>query len=458
MSLYQNDQWTLEDTFKMGKLGDSLAKITLQAPPPFAVRVTGKWGAGKTSTLRRAFVVLGGEPISKASPLGDDKAEVNESTLVELGNNWRTDWSSEKKAQAKNSMCVWYSPWQHQSAKNPLTPLLLEIREQFTRWGQVKQIFKNEKRAYGLATLKLFERAIDASVSLSFGKNMPLTSGTTETVQKTLKEERVDLSLSDGQRFHIMFEDAIEELLTSKADVENKENHAKAIEKPRLIIFIDDLDRCEESTVVGLLECIKLYLSTQNCVFVFGLDDSAVLNALNRHWSERGKNENREYLEKLFQATLFVPPPDPVQLEENLTAQLEAHEFYHPLGVAAVIDKLIEPNPRKIKNFTNSLCASWDALQEKASAPKLVEEAKNDVDGMTIAKLELYLIVFTYLRLYHRNVWRILERQPASFTILRELLTRAAREDSQHFEKLDDLAQEMTREFFFSSFSHVLDK
>ena len=93
--------------------------------------------------------------------------------------------------------------------------------------------------------------------------------------------------------------------------IENLESDAKDLGKDaRLVIFIDDLDRCEESVIVQLLESIKLYLHSQRCVFVLGVDPDAVLGALEVGiGKQRSEQSNAEYLEKLVQAQLEVPQP-----------------------------------------------------------------------------------------------------------------------------------------------------
>lgn len=67
-ALYHNDFWTLEDGLGISKTGDLLARMALEVEPPFSIKVTGKWGSGKTSVLRRSFITLGGEPIHQGGP------------------------------------------------------------------------------------------------------------------------------------------------------------------------------------------------------------------------------------------------------------------------------------------------------------------------------------------------------------------------------------------------------
>jgi len=105
------------------------------------------------------------------------------------------------------------------------------------------------------------------------------------------------------------------------------------------------------------------------------------------------------------------------------------------------IEGLIEPNPRKLKNFLNSLCASAQLFN------------MNRVDGKDVFQR---FIIFTYLRLYHSPVWRILERQPNSLPVLHRVLTRAEGEKLPDESGLDDETQTVLKNFFFNAFSHVL--
>ncbi|MDM8515045.1 P-loop NTPase fold protein [Desulfobacterales bacterium HSG16] len=439
-SRYANDHWILEDDMGMARTGDLLARMSLEVNTPFSVRVTGKWGSGKTSVLRRAFVTLKGQPVEQAVLLGEPKQEAG-------SDKWKNfhfdaddrqpvlDWESEISSRAEQSLCVWYSPWQHQQADNPLIPLLLEIKAQFST--RIK-IGEKLNRSAGLATMTLLERAIDGAATLMFQKNMKLVQGTTDAVRKSWKESNPDLTkLSDGQRFQLLFEDAVENALKSLP--ENKKDDFK---NSRLIIFIDDLDRCEESIIINLLESIKLYLGSPHCVFVLGMDDTAILGALKRFWEGRSEDENREYLEKMFQATVAVPLPKHKGIRGFLEKQLCLHEFMEPKNCAVIIEELLEPNPRKIKNFLNSLCAAWNQFNFK-------ERAKDSDDVYRF-------IMFQYIRLYHRPVWRILERQPKALMILRQVLVGVPDEQLPEDVAFEEDLQGVLKELFTRIFIHVV--
>jgi hypothetical protein len=442
---YANDAAIIGDGFGPTIAGDQVARMALEVETPFTIGVTGKWGSGKTSVMRRAFATLGGEPLRLPVPLAGDREDRGKE-----GRGWQS-WSYSKRGKtlrwhsslvttAERSLCIWYSPWQHQSADNPLVPLLLEMREQFSTWIKVKRRLTDINRRGGLAGIALIERVIDAAASIARGRSLRIAGGATQEIRTAWREAAADEpGLDDGQRFHLLFEDAIETLLESLKD-------DKQLKRGRVIIFIDDLDRCEEDVVVELLESIKLYLGSQHCVFVLAIDESAVLDALTRHWPGRSEETNREYLEKLFQAIVPVPVPELGAVQQYVAQQLLAHKFPAGSSCAEMIVDLIEPNPRKIKNFVNSACAVWSMFRRGSGA------------GRKSAGYAERFILFHYLRTYHKEVWRLLERQPWSLRILTKVLTDAPEQalDLEEAIGVDPADQRVLEALLFRAFSHVM--
>jgi hypothetical protein len=165
---YQNDQWTLKDNLGLGNVGDQIARMILEVDPPFTIGVTGKWGSGKTSILRRSYATLGGLPLQQALAFADvSKETLNDEDLCYENTERKAhlDWSDDLLKTVQDTRCVWFSPWQHQNEDNPLIPLLLEIQNQFSTWVKVKEGAKEINRRGGLATMALLERVTDAAAS-----------------------------------------------------------------------------------------------------------------------------------------------------------------------------------------------------------------------------------------------------------------------------------------------------
>jgi len=208
--------------------------------------------------------------------------------------------------------------------------------------------------------------------------------------------------------------------------------------------------------MVDLLESLKLYLGSPRCVFVLGIDLSAVLATLGRHWEGRSEDANREYLEKLFQALVPVPLPRPSKVRQTLERQLEAHGFKDAVVCADMMLDILEPNPRKLKNFLNSTCANWALF--KASRPE-GEEAVDEpapAEPTPSQRFERRFVLLQYLRTHHSALWRLLERQPWTLRMLTKVLNRGTEQDHPMPEGIDTEDQRILEKTIFRSFAHVL--
>nr|VFK33959.1 MAG: KAP family P-loop domain-containing protein [Candidatus Kentron sp. MB]VFK76524.1 MAG: KAP family P-loop domain-containing protein [Candidatus Kentron sp. MB] len=499
---YRNDLQTPDDRFSLGRVGDQIARMALEVEPPFTFGVTGKWGAGKTSAMRRAFATLGGQPMRQERTLATYGEESNREEWEEFawGNKKRQaelieqGWPDQYFDHADGIFCVWFSPWQHQQEDNLLVPLIREIRVRFEAklqdrldaWKGLPERTKKDKegkeakkkawtrcRSNALAAIERLGHAGDVARSLAIGGRFPAIAdahGAAETVQEWREGKTKEIDLpepGDGQRFHLLFEDAVDQVLETFLDLSKKGASFKRNEdfgeilSPRIVIFIDDADRCEDAVIVRLLEAIRLYLASRRCVFVLGLDGNAMLDALMRYRPGRPIDHNREYLEKLFQATLAMPLPSTAQVRKAITEQLTVHGIPYPQRLAEDIERLLEPNPRKIKNFINGFCAVWtlhDAARwlKEEGGSKIENSGEYTVEQERERAVRRFLI-FQYLRAYHSPVWRLLERQPWSLAILGAVIEGVSDAEPLPLpEEIDRGQQRLLWEFYFRAFSHVL--
>ncbi len=92
------------------------------------------------------------------------------------------------------------------------------------------------------------------------------------------------------------------------------------ISPKRIVVFIDDIDRCSPGKIMQMLEAIKLLLDTPNFVFVLAMDARVVRLAVGQHYkfmaetqAEREKM-GRSYLEKIVQIPFALPQASPEDL------------------------------------------------------------------------------------------------------------------------------------------------
>ena len=161
--------------------------------------------------------------------------------------------------------------------------------------------------------------------------------------------------------------------------------------KGRLVVFVDDLDRCPPERIVQVLDALKLFLDTPRCVYVIGLDRDIIEQAVKSKFEgyENDEAEAREYLEKIIGLPFDLPPLSRDQMEAlvggldiNLPdAELSTQVF--ALGQ--------EPNPRKVKRTINVFLLLWTLAQRR-------EQLRDVIKPSRLAKI--VVIQHSYRELY----------------------------------------------------------
>jgi hypothetical protein len=385
-----NDEPVYRDALGYYDLARRVGHRVLKCTPPYVIGVCGSWGSGKTSFLKMLWAYLGGP------------FELDGGKYQPLQDAARDDWFSEPLGdfdQLRNGRkveFVWFDPWQHQFETTPLVALLNEIRRHFSLTRKI--LTEGGK----LANVSI-HAALDALTEL--GKDLKIPIPGAKGILERGREYETEHFSSPlaSQRFRDFFEAAIREVT----------DHGL------LVIFIDDLDRCEGEVAYRLLDALKLYVNANNCVYILGLDQNhlerSIAKALSGErdtWPHRPLA--REYLSKILQSLFHLPVPrhssryveellDPN--DEDFKRQLEnLFGLTQPVGWKQLVDALdrnLPHNPRKIKSFI----ASWKLYLDALIGPVEGEE-----------KLEWRLtLVLHYLAQFEEPLFRKVEEAPAFY-------------------------------------------
>lgn len=138
-----------------------------------------------------------------------------------------------------------------------------------------------------------------------------------------------------------------------------------------LVVFIDDLDRCSEETVLAVCEAVKVYLDVPGLAFVIGCDRSALgPSGLLRDLSPAGS----AFMEKVFQTSYRVPVPAVPEVRAYVDACARRSGIQDLLGdhLAELVARRSARNPRRIKRLINgfglesTLNPVWSAFSAEA--------------------------------------------------------------------------------------------
>lgn len=135
----------------------------------------------------------------------------------------------------------------------------------------------------------------------------------------------------------------------------------------KLVIVIDNLDRCSSEAAIEMLEAIKTLMGHDKCVYLLPCDDSALIKHLVsvRKYEEK---DARQFLKKFFQTSLTIPSFLGQDLEEFASSQLSELEIEYSQEVLQVIVSAFMENPRRIKQFLNNLTMQYLAAEEREKA------------------------------------------------------------------------------------------
>lgn len=392
---FTNDEFTLEiDTLGYKELADKVREMILFAETPFSIGISGRWGSGKTSLMKYVMASLGGEPLKH-------RMKYQTEILQEKNDYAAVHNEYSQSNQTEHVKTIWFNPWEHENSAEPMIGLLQEIRQHFSLWSKTRK--ESEKL---LSTS--FQVGLDLLGSLiSAGKAGKAGSEIRATGEKYEQENFEHLERS--QRFKLVFQEALKNLLGQDGESQNG--------NARLVVFIDDLDRCEQETIAKLLKEIKQYLSTHLCVFVFGYDRHHVETSLVKSFSKRSR-ETRSYLEKLFQNTIYIREPREEKVSEYAKTLMNGFSFVKQEDEEAFcrfIVSIIDPNPRRIKSYIRS-------LYFHITVSTFCSEEGTGISLDDLKKLAL----IGYLKAFHEGAYSTLENKPE---LLKDITAALASQD-----------------------------
>lgn len=233
------------------------------------------------------------------------------------------DWGSGKSSlvemilkdyEKKNDyLCLKFNGWLFEDYEDAKTALLGSILD------KIKENKKNSKKAKSI--LKNLFKNLDyldiASKGIKYGTDFLLTGGIGTiadlTIQNVLSKTKVlgnEVKHDDIKKIlqnTFKKEEVRKNLREFRNDFEEllKETGTK-----KLVVFIDELDRCNHDTILETLEAIRLFLFTKGTSFIIGADERQVMYAVRKRFPEVKGNQidiGKEYLEKMIQYPIKIP-------------------------------------------------------------------------------------------------------------------------------------------------------
>lgn len=214
-------------------------------------------------------------------------------------------------------ICVSINAWMFESYEDAKTAVMEALLQELDEKApeELKKFFKAllKKIDFLKAGTKMASTAAPVIASLVTGNPVPLIlnlpSGAKE-IESTIK------SVSDSVR-GIKENYMKEETPVNDSTVGNVRAFRKEFEEvlsskeiKRVVVLLDDLDRCQPDRIIETLEAIKLFLSVKKTTFIIAADDNVIQYAIKKKYPNvDGFNVelDKEYIEKMIQLPIQIP-------------------------------------------------------------------------------------------------------------------------------------------------------
>ena len=196
-----------------------------------SIALNGNWGSGKTFFVKQVGMVL--------NAYNEWSSELSESEKESIRKAFSKNEKRDKDFSGfQPQVCVYYDAW---SADNDMDPIL----------SLVYEILKDTGSGY---TFNLDESLEDKTLELI---NLITNRDVKGFIEKCEGKKVLEV-IAEQRDLHTLVNDFLASLLPEEGN--------------RLIVFIDELDRCKPVFAVQLLERIKHYFTNDRVTFVFSVN------------------------------------------------------------------------------------------------------------------------------------------------------------------------------------------
>ena len=318
--LILTDDTVIDPILDFNLYSNAIVNIIKNSHPKFSIGVFGDWGTGKTTLINSV-----------------DKALQTDRDLVKI----RLEASRYKREMF------------------PLASLLKSIAYTLP----ADKEFENLKQKLETSAINFLKRTPDILTSI-ISKYASEEDEISHEMINTFKKElnsKIQL-IAELDRDSIYF-DGFREI---NKEIKNLREDNPAF---RIVIFVDDLDKCSPGKAFEILEMIRVFHDIEGFIYVIGLSHDMIVK-LSKVGNSESSIDGERYIKKLIQVPITLPKwsnQDIIRLVKDLIKKGMIHDKFKD-----VVDKNIElisvaidNNPREIKRFLNNFFVACEIFSGK---------------------------------------------------------------------------------------------
>ena len=344
---------------------NAIVNIVRNSHPKFTIGIFGDWGTGKTTLINAVDKVL------------------------------QTD---------KDLIRIRLEPWRYKQEQFPLVSLLKSIAFALPAEKQF-QVLKQKLETSAINYLKKTPDILTSIISKFASEEDEISDEMLDTFKRELNS-KIQL-IAELDRDTVYF-DGLEEI---KKELRNLRLANPAF---RIIVFVDDLDKCPPKMALEILELIRIFHDIEGFVYIIGISHDMIIKFSNIE-NNKMSIDGEHYIKKLIQIPITLPKwsnHDIVNLVKDLIKKGMIHDKFKDVVEKNIdlISVAIDNNPREIKRFLNNFFVAYEIFSGKKNfeAKELIFSGKKNFEAK-----ELLIIQAIHLR--WAKFYNILVRSDESF-------------------------------------------
>ncbi|HYY85835.1 MAG TPA: P-loop NTPase fold protein, partial [Nitrososphaeraceae archaeon] len=344
---------------------NAIANIVRNSQPKFTIGIFGDWGTGKTTLINAVDKIL------------------------------QTD---------KDLIRIKLEAWRYKQEQFPLVSLLKNIAFALPTEKQF-EVLKQKLETGAINFLKKTPDILTSIISKYASEEDEISNEMLDTFKKELNS-KIQL-IAELDRDTLYF-DGLDEI--------KKEIRNLRLDNPsfRIIVFVDDLDKCSPKKALEILELIRIFHDIEGFVYIIGISHDMIIKLSNIENSNTSI-DGEHFIKKLIQIPITLPRwsnQDIVNLVKDLIKKGMIHDKFKDL-IEKNIDLIsiaIDNNPREIKRFLNNFFVAHEIFSGKKNfeAKELIFSGKKNFEAKE-------LLVIQAIHLRWTKFYNILVKSDASF-------------------------------------------
>ncbi|MDP8257743.1 MAG: SUMF1/EgtB/PvdO family nonheme iron enzyme [Candidatus Alcyoniella australis] len=275
----------------------------------FTIGLFGQYGSGKTTVLR-----------------------------------WIFDAATKKDAV----VTVWFNPWRFVQEEHLIIPFFHALADALSSYKTPDPTVRKTVKGF-LKKVKMIPAALAHGAKL--GVSLPGGLASVEidveralAYEESAKRKKID-KLKD--EYQSLYYNLTEQLTAEVKDF-------------RVVVCIDDLDRCLPEKAIELLEGIKVFLDIPGFFFVIGVDERVIRRGIEVRYQDFTLNKSAkipidpgEYLEKIIQLPINLPTPAQTKMKALIKEKTKGDKQL--TNYCDLVSDVMQRRPRACKRAINML-------------------------------------------------------------------------------------------------------